>query len=93
MYTCDKCGKRTEEYLESVYGVQMCEDCWDEYLFTDEGKAEVIYSIYKGDCNPFDFDADYLGEAMTQWRKYKSEMDLSEDEIRRVDEYLGILEL
>lgn len=88
MYTCDKCGKHTEEYLESVYGVQMCEDCWDEYLFTDEGKAEVIFSIYAGVCDINDFDADYLGEALTQWKKHKYEMDFSETEMESIEAYI-----
>ena len=91
MYTCDKCGRRTEEQLESVYGVQMCEDCWDDYLFTDEGKAEVIFSIYAGECSISDFDADFLGEAMAQWKKHRSEMDLPENEIESIEEYFNFI--
>ena len=90
MYTCDKCGRRTEERLESVYGVQMCEDCWDEYLFTDEGKAEVIYDIYAGKCKASDFDADYIGEAFISWEKYKDKMDLSSAELKVIENYFNI---
>ena len=93
MYTCDKCGKHTDEYLESVYGVQMCEDCCDEYLFTDEGKAEVIFSMYLDDCKPSDFDADSLGEAIVQWQKHKGEMDLPEERLNSIDECINNIKL
>ena len=94
IYTCDNCGRYTEEKLTSVYGVQMCEECWDDYLFTDEGRVEFIYSIVMGDCQLSDFDADFLAEASAQWQKNRDQFDMSVAELKLIEgqaKSLGLL--
>ena len=79
MYACDVCGKKTNEYLVNLYGVQMCEDCWDDYLFSPVGKVEVIAGIVLGEHSIDEFDADYLGQAAVQWNLNKKDFDISEE--------------
>lgn len=94
IYVCSKCGKPTTEKLVSIYGEQLCEDCWDEYLFTDEGKVEYIVSIVYRNCKLSDFDADFLGFAAIQWYKNKDRFKLPEQDINLIEscaKILGIL--
>lgn len=73
---CDKCLKPVESRLLNAYGALLCEDCWDDYLFTDEGKVEYIIGITRGDYPMEYFDADFLGLCATQWNKIRTSLIL-----------------
>ena len=90
---CDKCLRSVETRLLNVYGTLLCEDCWDDYLFTDEGKVEYIIGITRGDYPIEYFDADFLGMCATQWYKNKDQFDISDDEIARIEDLAKLIDL
>ena len=48
-HTCSKCGKTAEEVKVSVFGNEICLECWNQYLATAEGKLELVVSLVNGD--------------------------------------------
>lgn len=82
---CDKCLKPSESRLQTVYGSLLCEDCWDDYLFTDEGKVEYIVGIIRGDYPMEYFDADFLGHCAVQWQKHKGQFNISDEGIAHIE--------
>lgn len=71
MVRCNKCNKVLGEYLLSAYGDAVCEDCWDKYVCTDEGKAEYLVGICKGDYPAAEFDDEFLLEVVKSWNENK----------------------
>lgn len=90
---CDKCLKKNYDTLLTAYGASLCEDCWDDYLFTPEGKVEYLLGIARGDYPATEFDADFLGEAAVQWQKNKNIFDIEDSEILRLETILKQLGL
>lgn len=90
---CDKCFKYSQERLLTAYGALLCEDCWDDYLFTPEGKVEYLFGIARGDYPATEFDADFLGFAAVQWQKNKNQFDIGDEEIARLETILKQLGL
>lgn len=84
---CHECG----EYLccgkafSTAYGELLCADCYDDYLFTDEGKVEYLIGLVQGDYPMDMFDPDFLGELGVQWNKHKKHLALPEDTIIYVE--------
>lgn len=72
MIHCNKCNKVLGEYLLSAYGDTVCEDCWDEYICTKEGKVEYLLGICRGDYPATEFDDDFLLEAVESWNENKN---------------------
>ena len=52
MERCTRCEDTGREYFITAYGDILCEDCWDDYICTDEGKVEYLIGICKGDYPP-----------------------------------------
>jgi hypothetical protein len=93
VYACDKCRTNLGALL-NMYGVLLCRDCWTEYINTDEGKVEYLVDIAEGDYSADLFDADFLGHAVVQWNKNKSQFDISDKEIEEYEiklKQLGLL--
>ena len=91
---CTNCGKTKCEILKTAYGDFICEDCWDEYINSDEGKLEYFIGICRGDLSIDEFDADFLCEAAKSWMLYYLNLDLSAEEVIALTlkaEELGIL--
>ena len=88
MELCNQCGKESISnfILTTVYGEQLCEDCWDDYLMTDKGKLEYFVGICKGDYPTSDFDADFLGHISECWKRYKNLIDYSDFEIYKFEQ-------
>ena len=88
-YVC--CGKK----FHTAYGELLCPDCYDDYLFTDEGKVEYVIGIVSGDYPMDYFDADFLGEIGAQWNKHKKYFELSSDVIEDIEKrarFIGLLD-
>ena len=73
---CDKCDTHHKELLKTAYGEYICEDCWDEYICSDEGKLEYLVGICRGDYPASDFDADFLGEVLMSWKRHHNKVVL-----------------
>lgn len=86
-YVC--CGKS----FHTAYGELLCPDCYDDYLFTDEGKVEYIIGIVRGDYPMDYFDADFLGNAVTQWNKNKKYFELPTEAIADIESKAEIIGL
>lgn len=71
MVRCNKCNKALGEYLLTAYGDAICEDCWDKYIMTDEGKIEFLLGICLGDYPAADFDDEFLLEVVASWNANK----------------------
>lgn len=71
---CEKCAKPLGEYLVTATGECLCEDCWDEYICTHEGKVEYILGIARGDYPAAEFDDDFLKSAAKSWFEQKDIM-------------------
>ena len=80
---CTNCFRPEDEceLLKNAYGDWLCEDCWDEYINTDEGKVEYFINICLNGEPIEDFDADFLGEATQSFLKNASELDLEPAQI------------
>jgi hypothetical protein len=72
MERCAKCGKVLGEYLVTAYGDSICEDCWDAYICSDEGKLEYLIGIARGDYPASEFDDEFLKEAAESWNTNKN---------------------
>jgi hypothetical protein len=72
MICCNKCDKVLGEYLLSAYGDAVCEDCWDEYICTKEGKVEYLLGICRGDYPAAEFDDEFLLEVVESWNENKN---------------------
>ena len=72
MIRCTKCDKALGEYLLSAYGDAVCEDCWDEYICTKEGKVEYLLGICRGDYPATEFDDEFLLEVVESWNENKN---------------------
>ena len=87
-YTC--CGKS----YHTAYGDLLCADCYDDYLFTDEGKVEYVIGIVSGDYSMDCFDADFLGEIGVQWNRFKKFFELAPEVIADIEKrakFIGLL--
>jgi hypothetical protein len=60
------------EYLLTAYGNAICEDCWDSYICTPEGKVEYLLGICRHDYPAVEFDDDFLKEVVESWYEYKA---------------------
>lgn len=69
---CEKCGKKLGEYLVTAFGDPLCEDCWDDYICTPDGKVEYILGIARGDYPAAEFDDDFLREAAASWEQNRA---------------------
>lgn len=72
MVRCSKCDKALGEYMLTAYGDAICEDCWDEYICTKEGKVEYLLGICRGDYPAVEFDDDFLKEVTESWEANKN---------------------
>lgn len=85
---CDKCFKQCDDSHLSIYGILMCEDCWDDYLFTDYGMVEYLVGLVRGIYRLEDFDAEFLSLALTQWEANKNQFDIQPQEVLNIENYL-----
>lgn len=67
---CDRCEISGDLHL-TIYGELLCEDCWDDYINSEQGRVEYLVSITKGAEDLRTFDADFLGVVARSWNKYK----------------------
>ena len=72
MIRCNKCDKALGEYLLTAYGDAVCEDCWDRYICSSEGKLEYLIGICRGDYPATDFDNEFLLEVVESWNENKN---------------------
>lgn len=73
---CNRCNITRKELLKTAYGYYLCEDCWDDYICTDEGRVEYLIGICRGDYPMSDFDADFLGAVAQSWNDHSHQLDL-----------------
>ncbi len=90
---CDKCFAPMFDGILNVYGAMLCEDCWDEYICTPEGKVEYLIGIARADYPASEFTADFLCFAVIQWYKNKNQLDISDDEIKEIEATLKRIKL
>lgn len=88
-YLC--CGKS----FNTAYGDVLCPTCYDDYLFTAEGKVEYVIGIVSGDYPMDCFDAEFLDEIGVQWNKYKKYFVLAPEIIEDIEKrarFIGLLD-
>lgn len=85
MERCARCEEKVVEGLLTAYGDILCEDCWDDYICTDEGKVEYFIGICKGDYPPSEFDAEFLGETVLSWKKNRDSLALKPEVIEHIE--------
>lgn len=93
MEYCSKCMK--PRFIKNAYGETLCEECWEEYLTTEQGKVEHFIYLVEGKGRVKSYDADALGEIVVSWKNNKHLINLDEDEIEEIEAAafkLGILE-
>lgn len=88
-HTCSKCGKTAEEVKVSVFGNEICLECWNQYLSTAEGKLELVVSLVNGDIQKDD-NRIPEEEAFTRWvsdlwKRHKEHFSISAEEISRIE--------
>ena len=89
MVCCNKCDKVVGETFVTAFGEVLCEDCWDNYICTREGKLEYLLGICKGDYPASEFDQEFLREAAESWNEnreiLRNQSSFTEKEIAWVD--------
>lgn len=85
---CDKCFAPSFNRLLNAFGALLCEDCWDEYISTPEGKVEYLIGIAKAEYPATEFDEGFLRFAAIQWQKNRSQLDMSDEEIADIENKL-----
>ncbi len=79
---CANCDKTLGgDSFKTVYGDQLCEDCWDDYICTEAGKLEYLIGICFGDLPVEEFDADFLGEVAKSYQKNYSKLNLTHEQL------------
>lgn len=71
MQRCPRCGKPLFEFFKAACGLVLCGECWDEYIFTEEGKLEYLLGICRGEYAATEFDNDFLKEVARSWEANK----------------------
>lgn len=84
---CKCCTKQEDTLITNVYGQTLCEDCWFDYLFTDDGMIEHFIWLVTGKALVDWYDADFLGEVVNSWNNNKHLLGWSEEVI---DEFEAI---
>ena len=85
---CDKCFTPSSGRILNAYGALLCEECWDEYICTPEGKVEYLIGIAKADYPASEFEADFICYAVIQWHKNRNQLDMSDEEIAEIEDKL-----
>ena len=91
---CKMCGDKY--YRTTAYGVNLCEDDWDEYIQTSFGKIEYFISVCAGEIPVSLLDAELLGEATVSWLKNREITSLSRKQkncYELIAKQLGLLDL
>ena len=91
---CINCGKTKGEFLKTAYGDFLCEDCWDDYINTDNGRLEYLIGICNGDYPADEFDAEFLGTVVISYMTHYDLLDLTEEqrlELEKKAKELGLL--
>ena len=91
---CANCDKTRGEFLKTAYGDYLCEDCWDDYIWSDEGKAEYLIGICYGGLPVDEFDADFLGLVVQSYLDHKEELDFEPAQLLELEDKameLGLL--
>lgn len=88
-HICNKCSKTVEEVKVSVFGTEICLECWEQYLATAEGKLELVIGLVNGDIQKDDSRVPQE-EAFTRWvsdlwKRHKERFSISEEEIARIE--------
>ena len=94
MNYCANCGFQSEETFRTVYGDYICEDCWDDYICSDEGKVEYLIGICYGGLPIDEFDADFLGLVVQSYLDHKEELDFEPAQLLELEDKameLGLL--
>ena len=82
---CTRCMK-PEELVVTAYGESLCEECYEEYKFSESGKIEHFIAIARGQEKLKSYDADHLGAIIKSWQDNKHLLALSKDEIDELEE-------
>ncbi len=82
---CSKCMCTSYDLIQSAFGDELCEDCWDEYINSDEGLVEYFISICE-DENPEEFDADFLCSVVRAWLEYLPKLALTGQRISELNQ-------
>jgi hypothetical protein len=85
MEFCNNCVK--PGYAKNVYGETLCEECWEDYLFTDRGKVEYIISVVKEEIAITNLDADFLGHCAVQWYNNRGQFKIADEDILIIEEF------
>lgn len=90
---CVNCGDHRRELLKTAYGDYICEDCWDSYICSDEGKVEYLIGIYREDYPMSEFDAEFLGEVIDSYLTNRNLLNFTEQEISEIEQQARVLGL
>lgn len=81
----------TSSLYLTVYGDELCEDCWEDYLATDIGQIEYFIAICLGDEDINSFDTDQLGSFAASWQNNKDRALVNISIIEAEAKKLGLL--
>lgn len=84
---CINCNKSLKENsFKTVYGDQLCEDCWDDYLCTEAGMLEYLIGICFGSLSAQDFDADFLGGITKSYKINSKKLNLTAEQLAELEQ-------
>ena len=92
---CANCDKTLGgDSFKTVYGDQLCEDCWDDYICTEAGRLEYFIGFCREDYHPDEFDADFVYEAVKSYKINYNMLDFTDEQRFELEEKareLGLL--
>lgn len=84
---CPECDELVDysKNITNIFGEEMCEDCFDDFLDTDRGYAEIFFHHCEGFSEGDFADADDVNKMIASWKKYRHELNFSEEEIKQYE--------
>lgn len=81
MTKCDVCERFSKKLRTSVFGIDMCYDCWDDYMETEESWAESFADFAE---IPEEDYVDDIEDMVNVWLDIKkaNKLDLPKDKIK-----------
>lgn len=84
---CTACGAVADYLTSNIFGENLCDDCWDEFISTERGLVDLYELVAKGNprllgtYNAHDREA----EVSAAWNKYRKDFKYPKEKIARIE--------
>jgi hypothetical protein len=72
--------------MTTIFGDTMCPECYDLFLQTDQGYAELFLHLYEGYSEGDFLNKDEIDRAIKCWNLYKASLDPKKFNIKEIEQ-------